>query len=110
MAGGKKMRLSKVLRELNISLDRAVEFLESEGYDVEARPTAKVSNELYQVLADEFQADKSKKVESKEVGEEQRREQERIRREREKEREARERQKELEEARRKEEAEAAEVA
>lgn len=107
MAGGKKMRLSKVLRELNISLDRAVDYLESKGFELEARPTAKVSNELYRVLADEFQADKSKKVESKEVGEEQRREQERIRREREIERERRERQQELqeEERRQREEAE-----
>lgn len=90
MAGGKKMRLNKVLRELNISLDRAVDYLESEGYEIEARPTAKVSNDLYQVLVDEFQTDKSKRVASKEVGEEQKREQERLR---EQERERRERKK-----------------
>lgn len=94
MAGGKKMRLSKVLRELNISLDRAVEYLESQGHEVEPRPTAKVSNELYQVLVDEFQTDKSKKVASKEVSEEQKREKEQLRREQERIREEKERQKE----------------
>ena len=35
------MRLNKVLRELNISLDRAVEFLSSKGIEIEARPTTK---------------------------------------------------------------------
>ena len=74
MAEVKTMRLSKVLREFNISLDRAVEFLSSKGYEVEARPTTKITNEEYEVLFDEFQTDKSKKVASKEVGEEKRKE------------------------------------
>ncbi len=88
------MRLNKVLREFNISLDRAVEFLNSNGYDIEARPTTKISEEVYQVLFDEFQTDKSKKVASKEVGEERKKEKEEIRIAREK---------ELEEKRKKEE-------
>jgi len=90
MAEVKKMRLSKVLREFNISLDRAVEFLSSKGFEVEARPTTKISNEEYQVLFEEFQTDKSKKIESKEVGEEKRKEKEELRLAREKELEAKE--------------------
>ena len=85
MADVKTMRLSKVLREFNISLDRAVEFLSSNGYEVEARPTTKISDAEYQVLFDEFQTDKSKKVASKEVGEEKRKEKEELRIAREKE-------------------------
>jgi len=85
MAEVKTMRLSKVLREFNISLDRAVEFLSSKGYEVEARPTAKISTEEYEVLFDGFQTDKSKKVQSKEVGEEKRKEKEELRLERERE-------------------------
>ena len=85
MAEVKTMRLSKVLREFNISLDRAVEFLSSKGYEVEARPTTKISAEEYEVLFDEFQTDKSKKVASKEVGEEKRKEKEELRIAREKE-------------------------
>ncbi|MDT0643382.1 translation initiation factor IF-2 [Zunongwangia sp. F363] len=85
MAEAKTMRLNKVLREFNISLDRAVEFLNSQGHDIEARPTTKISPETYQVLFDEFQTDKSKKVASKEVGEEKRKEKEEIRLAREKE-------------------------
>lgn len=79
MADNATIRLNKVLRELNISLDRAVDFLNSKGHDVEARPTTKISNDVYQVLLDEFQTDMSKKVASKEVGEEKRKEKEAIR-------------------------------
>ncbi|MGB5821214.1 MAG: translation initiation factor IF-2 [Saonia sp.] len=79
MADNATVRLNRVLRELNISLDRAVDFLESKGHDVEARPTTKISNEVYQVLLDEFQTDMSKKVASQEVGEEKRKEKEAIR-------------------------------
>ena len=79
MAEVKTMRLNKVLREFNISLDRAVEYLSSKGYEVESRPTTKISSEEYQILLDEFQKDKSKKVASKEVGEEKRKEKEEIR-------------------------------
>ncbi|MEL6811672.1 MAG: translation initiation factor IF-2 [Bacteroidota bacterium] len=87
MAEVKTMRLSKVLREFNISLDRAVEHLAANGYEVEARPTTKISDAEYQVLFDEFQTDKSKKVASKEVGEEKRKEKEELRLAREKEQE-----------------------
>ena len=69
MAEQETIRLNKVLRELNISLDRAVDHLSSKGFDVEARPTTKISNEVYQVLLDEFQTDMTKKVASQEVGE-----------------------------------------
>ncbi|MFN3138680.1 MAG: translation initiation factor IF-2 [Allomuricauda sp.] len=98
MADNPTIRLNKVLRELNISLDRAVDYLASEGHEVEARPTTKISNEVYQVLLDEFQTDKSKKVASKEVGEEKRKEKEAIRIRMEKEQEERRLAKEKKEA------------
>jgi len=79
MADNATIRLNKVLRELNISLDRAVDFLASKGHEIEARPTTKISEEVHQVLLDEFQTDASKKVASKEVGEEKRKEKEAIR-------------------------------
>jgi translation initiation factor IF-2 len=79
MADNATIRLNKVLRELNISLDRAVEFLASKGHKVEARPTTKISEDVHQVLLDEFQTDMSKKVASQEVGEEKRKEKEAIR-------------------------------
>ncbi|UMB52518.1 translation initiation factor IF-2 [Lutibacter sp. A64] len=79
MADNKTLRLNKVLRELNISLDRAVEHLTSHGYDIEARPTTKISNEEYNVLLDGFQTDRNKKAASKEVSEEKRKEKEALR-------------------------------
>lgn len=79
MADNATIRLNKVLRELNISLDRAVDYLSAQGHEVEARPTTKISDEVYQVLLEEFQTDKSKKVASKEVGEEKRKEKEALR-------------------------------
>lgn len=87
MAEKATLRLNKVLRELNISLDRAAEYLISEGYDIDARPTAKISDEIYEVLLEEFQTDRSKKKASREVGEEKRKEKEAIRLELEKEQE-----------------------
>jgi len=79
MSEGKITRLNKVLRELNISLDRAVEYLADKGHEIESRPTTKISGEVYQVLLDGFQTDASKKAASKEVGEEKRKEKEAIR-------------------------------
>jgi translation initiation factor IF-2 len=79
MSEGKIKRLNKVLRELNISLDRAVEYLADKGYEIESRPTTKISGEIYQVLLDGFETDANKKAASKEVGEEKRKEKEAIR-------------------------------
>ncbi len=75
----KTLRLNKVLRELNISLDRAVEHLTGQGFEIEARPTTKISNEEYEILLDGFQTDRNKKAASKEVGEEKRKEKEALR-------------------------------
>ena len=85
MAESKQTRLNKVLREFNISLDRAVEYLNDKGYEIEARPTTKISSEVYEVLSDKFETDKSKKVASEEVSEERKKEKEELRQAREQE-------------------------
>jgi translation initiation factor IF-2 len=79
------IRINKVLRELNISLERAVDYLKDKGIAVEANPNAKISNEIYNVLCGQFAGDKGNKEASKEVGEEKRKEKEALRLEREKE-------------------------
>lgn len=89
MAENATIRLNKVLRELNISLDRAVDYLASKGFQIEARPTTKISDEVYEVLLAEFRSDKSRKVASKEIGEEKRKEKEAIRQQVEQEQEER---------------------
>ena len=78
------LRLNKVLSELNISLDRAVEHLSQHGHEIEARPTTKISQEVYNVLLDEFETDKSKRDASAEISEEKRKEKENLRLEQEK--------------------------
>lgn len=79
------IRLNKVLRELNISLDRAVEYLDSKGIEIEKRPTTKISDEVYQVLSDEFQTDANKKMASQEVSEAKQKEKEALKEQRERE-------------------------
>ena len=79
MADLKTIRINKVLRELNISLDRAVEHLAEKGFQVEARPTTKISQQEYELLLGAFQTDRSKKEASHEVFEEKRKEKDAIR-------------------------------
>ena len=74
-----KVRLNVALRELNISLDRAVEFLSDKKIEIEARPTTKISRDIYQLLLDEFETDKSKKDASHEISEEKKKEKESLR-------------------------------
>ena len=93
MAEVKSIRLNKVLKEFNISLDRAVDFLKSKSIEIEARPTAKISDTEYKLLSEGFAKDKEKKVESKEVGEEKRKEKEELFNDREREREEQEKRK-----------------
>jgi translation initiation factor IF-2 len=88
MSEERVIRINKVLRELNISLDRAVDFLKDKGHEIESSPNAKISQEEYKVLCGQFSADKGNKVASLEVSEEKRKEKEALKRELEKEQEA----------------------
>ncbi|WP_298493501.1 translation initiation factor IF-2 [uncultured Algibacter sp.] len=97
------IRLNKVLRELNISLDRAVEFLDSKGVEIEKRPTTKISEETYNLLSDEFETDANKKVKSQEVSEAKLKEKEDLRVKREKELEAKQKAQEAREKAKQEE-------
>ena len=79
------IRINKVLRELNISLERAVDYLKDKGIAIEASPNTKISDNEYNILCGQFAGDKGNKEASKEVGEEKRKEKEALRIEREKE-------------------------
>lgn len=78
-------RLNKVLRELNISIDRAVDFLESKGVEIEKSPNTKISEDVYTILSNEFQTDANKKMASQEVSEAKLKEKEELREQRERE-------------------------
>ena len=73
------VRLNKVIREFNISLERVVEFLSSKGHEIDARPTSKISDEQYSLLSQEFSSDRSSKVESHDLSEEKKKEKEELR-------------------------------
>ena len=101
MAEERIIRINKVLRELNISLERAVDYLKDKGIAIEANPNAKISDNEFSILQNQFAGDRGNKEASKEVGEEKRKEKEALRLEREKEiedkrRHDEERQKQLE--------------
>ncbi len=85
MSEERVIRISKVLKEFNISLDRAVDTLKEKGHTIEHSPNAKVSQVEFDVLCDIFSADKGNKAASKEVGEEKKKEKEALKREIEKE-------------------------
>lgn len=85
MSEEKVIRINKVLRELNISLERAVDYLKDNGIVVESNPNTKISEAEYNILQKQFAGDMGNKQASKEVGEEKRKEKEALRIEREKE-------------------------
>ncbi|WP_396157841.1 translation initiation factor IF-2 [Flavobacterium sp.] len=79
------IRINKVLRELNISLERAVDYLKDKGIAIEASPNTKISDDVYTILCGQFAGDKGNKEASKGISEEIRKEKEALRIEREKE-------------------------
>ena len=79
MAEVVKKRLNKVLTELNISMDRAVEYLAKKGIKIDPDPNAKIAPDVYQVLAQGFEQDKSKKQMIEEVNQAKREEKEKQR-------------------------------
>ena len=97
MSEGKTIRISKVLKDVNISLSTAAEELKKhKTIEIDASPNTKISEEAYQFLLNKFSADKSKRAVSKEIVEDKRKEREAIRIEQEKENQEKRRQQERE--------------
>lgn len=53
------IRLNKVIRELNVGIERVVDFLREKGFDVKANPNEKISDEQYEMLKEKFGDDKN---------------------------------------------------
>ena len=85
MSEERVVRINKVLRELNISLERAVDYLKDKGIAIDANPNAKISENEFSILQNQFAGDRGNKEASKEVSEEKRKEKEALRIERERE-------------------------
>ncbi|MGO1243765.1 MAG: translation initiation factor IF-2 [Sphingobacterium sp.] len=67
MIEGKSVNLLKAAKELNIGIGTAVDFLVKRGFDVESKPSTKLSPDMYGVLLKEFQGDKIVKDEAKQI-------------------------------------------
>lgn len=61
------IRLNKVIKEFNISLQRAVDFLASKGVEIEANPNTKIEDDQYALIEKAFGADKEVKAEAAEL-------------------------------------------
>jgi translation initiation factor IF-2 len=60
-------RLSKVAKELNVSVSTITDFLKSKGYAIENNPMAKLSEDQYSILSKEYQSEKAAKEEAQQV-------------------------------------------
>nr|WP_199082558.1 translation initiation factor IF-2 [Pedobacter sp. ASV19] len=67
MSDDKPIILFKAVKELNVGIATAVEFLEKKGFSVENKPTTKLSRDMYDALLKEFQGDKIVKEEANQI-------------------------------------------
>ncbi len=58
------IRLNKVIRELNVGIDTIADFLREKGFEVNATPNEKISDEQYDMLKKKFGADKDLRKEA----------------------------------------------
>src|SRR5665213_1246195 len=65
----KTVRLSKVIKEFNLSLDHIVGFLSTKGVKIDSNPNSKLPGDAYALLVKEFQSDRQAKEEAKHVTE-----------------------------------------
>ncbi len=59
-----KIRLNKVQKELNLGLNTIVEFLQKKGFEIKEDPNAVVPEAGYNMLIEEFSADKKARIQS----------------------------------------------
>ena len=59
-------KLFKIAKELNVATSTIVEYLNSQGYEIENKPTAKISDEIHEILLDRFSSamDEKEKAEA----------------------------------------------
>lgn len=58
------VRLRKACAELNVALDRAVDFLAGKGISIDRNPNTKLDSDTYDLLVEEFAPDRAKKQKS----------------------------------------------
>jgi len=66
--GAPSIRLSKAAREFNIGIATVLDFLTKKGYKLDRDPNGKLSQEMYNLLLQEFASEKHVKEEAKKIG------------------------------------------
>ena len=61
------IRLNKVIKEFNVGLQTVVDFLAKKGYQLNASPSEKITDEQYDLLRKEFGADKNLRTEAEKM-------------------------------------------
>ena len=67
MSEEKTIRLSKAIKEFNLSMDHIVDFLSKKGIKIDSNPNGKLPGEAYSLLLKEFASDKSAKEEAAQI-------------------------------------------
>jgi translation initiation factor IF-2 len=67
-AGNRPVRLSKAAREFNISLDKIVDYLTENGFEVDRNPNFRLDGQMYAMLTTEFQEEKHVKEVAQQKG------------------------------------------
>jgi translation initiation factor IF-2 len=67
MSDDKPIILFNAVKELNVGIATAVDFLGKKGFSVENKPTTKLSRDMYDALLKEFQGDKIVKEEANQI-------------------------------------------
>ncbi|MNK26313.1 Translation initiation factor IF-2 [compost metagenome] len=67
MSDDKPIILIKAIKELNIGMGTAVEFLNKKGFSAEKSPMFKLTGEMYNALLKEYQGDKIVREEAKQI-------------------------------------------
>lgn len=63
----KSYRINKVATELGVGVQTIAEELNKSGFEVDAKPTSKISGEMYQLLLKVFKSDKEAREEAKQL-------------------------------------------
>jgi translation initiation factor IF-2 len=63
----KNLRLAAVAKECNVGLAHVVDLLQKKGFEVENKPTTKLTDEMYLVCLKEYNADAAAKIEASTV-------------------------------------------
>ncbi len=61
MSEDKSKRLGKIAREFNIGINTVIDYLAKKGHKIDPSPNTKISEEIYDLLAKEYQSEKSVK-------------------------------------------------